>query len=68
VLGECQALVTLGLRDNGLGEEGVGRLASVLGECKALQYIDLDCNNIGAEGAGSLQNTWGNARHWTVSI
>eukprot|EP00961_Rhodomonas_salina_P040738 547424-Rhodomonas_salina.1 len=59
VLGECRALEHLGVRDNYIGPDGVGRLAGALSCASALTTLDLRGNDIDDDGAGVLASVLG---------
>ena len=58
MLGQCPALAHLNLRNNWIGEDGVGKLAEVLPRCPALAYLNLEYNGIGDAGAKRLIESW----------
>ena len=57
MLGQCFSLTVLDLSRNGIGAQGVGRLAKVLGQCSSLAELHLDVNRIGADAIVLLRTS-----------
>ena len=53
-----RALAHLGVRVNGIGADGAGRLAGVLGQCGALAHLDLRGNDNEGVEAAALCAAW----------
>ena len=68
MLGQCASLAHMDLSENGIGDEGAGRLAAVLGQCTSLAHLDLDDNGIGDEGAGGLAAVAKRCPSLTISL